>query len=287
MLKSYLLIVAILSLHFATAQIPNSGFESWTDFGSFDDPDDWYTPNLQYGGDPELVRMADDSYTGIYAARLENKEDDNNNVIRAMMICGGRDLNNHPGFAYDHRPPSLNGFFTYNPNDDDSCSIKVSLWKYNTLTLQRDLVGYGTFTSAEEVEVFTMFTAPITYVSEFDPDTAVIEIYAGRQNGFEEGSRFIVDELKFEETATAIQSISETAFSLYPNPVSDFFIMNLSKEVSEIQITDLTGVKVKTIAVNSLKQLNVSVAGLKGIFYVNAFSKEGKMVGNKKIMVGE
>src|SRR6188474_1463905 len=97
--RIFLLALVLFSLHFASAQIPNSGFESWTNYGAYDDPDDWYTPNAQYGGDPELVRITEDPYSGIYAARLENKEDDNDVVIRAMMISGGRDLNNSPGFA--------------------------------------------------------------------------------------------------------------------------------------------------------------------------------------------
>ncbi|MEO5674618.1 MAG: T9SS type A sorting domain-containing protein [Chitinophagales bacterium] len=286
MIKISSLTVLILCIRIAVAQIPNSDFESWTDYGSFEDPGQWYTQNILYGGDPELVRSTIESYSGVFAARMENKEDDNGNVIRAIMISGTHALNDAPGFAYNKRPSSLKGFYTFSPKDDDSCSVKVSLWKYNQSTMQRDLIGYGSLNSAEDIEYYTMFSIPVTYVSSLDPDTAVIECYAGRINGYAEGSRLIIDALEFEEVATPVEEIRSETLSVFPNPASEFFMIRAGKYAAKIQLTDTRGVVLQTVVLsNPIDEIRVAVKDLKGLYFVKALSNDSVVLSNQKIFL--
>jgi hypothetical protein len=218
--KSLLLLTALFAAtHQGTAQIPNASFENWTDFGAFDSPDGWFTTNLDFQDD-QWAEANSESIDGDFGIRLENEENDDDELMRAELISGDK---KSPGFPYSLRPDALTGFFQYEPKDgNDSCYIIVRLSRWNSLSDQREIIGEGQLVSNEEIDEYTPFSIAIDYSSPDDPDTAAIFIYAGKYNGAQRGSRMLIDALSFEGTSTGIVIIDgdELTLTVSPNPAS-------------------------------------------------------------------
>ena len=236
----FLLVLFLFSFHLE-AQIPNAEFELWNDSGDYENPDGWYTENELYQADGmELVRSTSDSYSSLYAVRMENEEDDNDNVVRAMMVSGTNSLQNSPGFPYSHKPASLNGFYQFSPKDEDSCYVIVQLTKYNAVSNSREMIGEGRFGSDADIDSYQPFTVPISYLSSEFPDTATIIIYSGKFQGAEDGSRLIIDALTFDEaTGVVIIDTDELKVKVSPNPAGSFLTVSLKSSILNL-LTNLT-----------------------------------------------
>lgn len=292
-MKAKILLTPLLIFFYATtliAQIPNADFELWTDMGGWDDPDDWYTLNTLYDGDPETVRTTGDAVSGTTAVRMENAEDNNGNVVRAMLLSGNNSLSNHPGFAYNERPYALEGYCQYSPQDnDDSCYVLVYLTRYNTGTQSRDLIGSGMFGSGEDMDDYVLFSAPIDYFSSQFPDSAYIVVYAGKVNGALDGSRLLLDALSFNETTTteATGLANDFEINVFPNPAhGQLNIQHLPAHSSaSLALFDHTGAIKKSVA-NRQQDFTVDLTGLAaGIYFYEVRFSNSDAVKRGKVMV--
>jgi hypothetical protein len=264
------LFLMVCSITFVSAQIPNFDFELWTDFGSYEDPDGWLTLNSLSGGDIETVKSTEDAFSGLFAVRMENDEDDNDNVVTAMMVSGSKGLSDHPGFPYTKRPVSLLGYYIYSPKGNDSCLVMVYLTRFNTFSQAREIVGSGIFRSAEDLEDYEEFSVPLNYTSSEFPDSAYIVIYAGKLQGAKKDSRLYIDALSFQETATGLPDIHiVSSAQVFPNPANDHISISLSKNYpnSIINFYDLSGALMLSAGVLQQQQ-TVSVSGLKEGIYI-------------------
>ncbi|MEO6167921.1 MAG: T9SS type A sorting domain-containing protein [Chitinophagales bacterium] len=271
------------------AQIPNFDFELWTDVGDWEDPDGWYTLNALYNGEPETVKLTEDAFSGLSAVRMENEEDDNDNVVRATLSSGTNNPSDNPGFPFSTRPYSLDGYFIYSPKGNDSCYVFVNLTRFNTSTQSNEIIGSGAFSYGDELEEYTLFSVPMNYVSSEFPDSASIVIYAGKLNGPKEGSRLYIDALTFNETTTTgIAPVKDgVSISLFPNPAQDYFtIQHFSESVrGEILLYDFTGVLKKSVAINKATA-TVKVDDLiPGIYFYEIRNENNEVVKSGKMMV--
>lgn len=282
-------IFLLLSFPLLFAQIPNFDFELWTDVGDWEDPDGWSTLNAAYNGDPETVKLTEDAYSGLSAVRMENEKDDNNDVVRAMLLSGTNSLSDSPGFPFEKRPYSLDGYFLYSPNNNDSCYVFVYLTRFNTTTQLRETIGSGMFSSGDELEEYTLFSAPVNYTSSEFPDSAYIVIYAGKLNGPKDGSRLYIDALTFNETTTTGIEPGESSMeiSLFPNPAREHFsIQQLDKPVTgEILIYDFTGTLQKSVSIgNDIATVNVSDMK-EGIYFYELKNVNGELMKTGKVII--
>jgi hypothetical protein len=278
---TFLLGLAIIS----HAQIPNSSFELWTNQG-IETPDGWFNANTSNSN--ELVRPTTDSYFSLYAAQLENKAVDDNNITRATMVSGMKDLNHSSGFAYTLRPGFLNGYFQYKPaGNDDSCYVIVQLSKFNSFTHSREIIGRGQFSSGNEINQYIAFSAPITYFSNVDPDTATIIIYAGKYFGAKDGSRLLIDELSFDETTTGVVIIDgdELGITVSPNPTSNIITIGstISVLVKQYAIYDNFG---RVVMQKSFSGKSIDVSSLSnGQYHLNLYNSLGIVIGKATFTV--
>lgn len=282
-------IFLLLSFPLLFAQIPNFDFELWTDVGDWEDPDGWYTLNADYNGDPETVKLTEDAYSGLSAVRMENEKDDNNVVVRAMLLSGNSGLSDNPGFPFEKRPYSLDGYFMYSPNNNDSCYVFVYLTRFNTTTQSRETIGSGMFSSGDELEEYIPFSAPINYTSSEFPDSAYIVIYAGKLNGPKDGSRLYIDALTFNETTTTgiAPAVYSQEVSLYPNPASGHFHIKQSNNpvAGVILIYDFTGTLQKSVALGK-ENATVNVSDMKeGIYFYELKNVNGELMKAGKVII--
>lgn len=276
---SFLLSILFAFILNINAQIPNHGFEDWTNFGNYEDPVGWATMNSISTGPFYSCTKSTDHYPatiGNYSVRLEN-----NTSLTQMTGAFGMAVTDtfafpfQPAFPVSGNPTSLCGYYKYFPQNNDSMWIKIFLFN-NGLIVMDEQITYSNTAST-----WTPFTIP------FDPyttaDSATIVICAFLPQGSTPApfgnSVLYVDNLSFDNHITSVKDITADPwkFNIYPNPVSDIFTL----DINETNIVDITlniynsvGKLVRTeLLEKNLQQNNIGDLS-DGIYMVEIKSKE-------------
>jgi hypothetical protein len=185
--------------------IPNAGFETWINQGSYEDPKDWGTLNQQtsqLGIKTVTKATGADAYSGSYAIKLQTKYigfpiNQTAPGIAATGTINAQTQGIDGGVAYNLRPDSIVGWYKYTPVGTDTASVEVTFSKWNSSTNQRDEVGKAVFSKNTAVNNYTRFAKEINYSLSINPDTMVVILLSSwtgaTQNN--QNSTFIVDDL--------------------------------------------------------------------------------------------
>ena len=226
-LKTVMKIINVLFISFCLilnlnenlhAQLPNPGFENWTSVAvpSYEDPDDWSTINsgTSFLGLVTATKAtaAADVHSGSAALRLETLSIPIVSQIAPGIATTGiinqTSQTIESGQPINFRPSALKGWFKYSPLSADNCDINVTLTKWNVGTGQRDTIGGGLFHETNTVSTYTEFTAPISYINNQIPDTAIVILLSSNPDAPVENSVLYVDDLSFFTAAPLMVSIS-------------------------------------------------------------------------------
>ena len=236
------------SLHFTgtTLKIPNGNFESWVTV-NHEDPALWSTTNSSMLSSPTIpITKSTESYSGNFAIRMENVFFQGQ-FSKTYIMCGRQSNNGPPlpGFAVTSRDSTLNGWYKYLPQNSDSLTIGVSMFK---LGVQ---VGWGFFQSGIEKTDYTYFSVPIMYDGAFIgiPDSASVFAtpFSTNSNMANGNSVLYLDNLTFDFVLNASDNIyTKNIFELntYPNPIFDVVRINYNLQESgyvSIKLYDVTG----------------------------------------------
>ncbi len=221
------------------AQIPNSGFETWT----AGDPDGWATSNVSSAGLINITQTTD-NHSGSYALRGE--------VVNFLGTIIGPVIQSGPGgtgFAISEQYHSFEVYYKFTSIGGDKFSVNVSLEKAGSPIAQ------GAVALPSTVSTYTHLTVPLNYTTNEVPDLAIIQIsITGPVTGsdYHVGSVMFVDDLSFS-LSTGIENISVSNLTgkCYPNPSADIINIPLNENVSGeviLKIFDTYGKEVKKIA---------------------------------------
>ncbi len=240
------MIIDKISFTGTTENVPNSDFENWS-YLSIEDLTGWYGELKQdrIMGPGVPYRKTTDSYSGNYAFEYTpNFIDD-----EIRMSAGVEpDSSGRPAFPLFHQPFTLNGFFKYFPENNDSLTINITTFNNGTT------IGTGRFACDSMVADYTPFVIPIQYnLSQLVPDSGFLEILptADTVNGI---SRFFIDALSFDGFAnadtviidaieTAEGQLNPVSIKAYPNPANEFMNIELwnTEKGSFISILNMNG----------------------------------------------
>lgn len=256
------LAVAFCSALSINAQIPNAGFEDWTNTDGYNMPTGWgnlnpattmmsvYTCTMGTPGSPgnSYLKLVSKTVTGM-------------GVMPGIAVSGTINMNTMQpsgGFACTSRPTALKGKWQYMASGNDQGFIAVYLTKWNTNTNMRDTIGSAMNMLVDMAMSWANFNIPITYNSANTPDSAMIILSASGLTPIN-GSYLYVDNLSFAVPTTGINTLEETgSIKLYPNPATEQFqldISGLKSPAKSIYITDLSG-KVITYLTNASAKVN-------------------------------
>ncbi|MCB9169964.1 MAG: hypothetical protein H6594_06380 [Flavobacteriales bacterium] len=227
----------------AAQNIPNAGFENWTNTGNYLDPDGWLTNN---------------AVTWSIAGELSCERGSPGAVGNYCLIATDRDLTSFgfgpesgdvtagvpgvfPGFPSTVRPYALTGQWQWHPQlGGISGMVALSLSHWNTVTHQREVIANGQLLTQNPVNGWQSFSVPLLYYSNAIPDSADIMIQATSQvDG--DGSAIWVDDLAFVGTVGIEEGALAPAFELFPTPATDHLTVRSGAPMTEATVLDVCG----------------------------------------------
>ncbi len=245
--------IFLCSLTFLNAQIPNAGFESWTN----GEPDNWLTTNSS----PDYIpfTQSNDAHEGVSAIQGTVVSLQGFSVPIALTSATG----DNGGFTINFRPDALHGWYKFTSVGGDVLIITTAFGKNGSA------IGGESFLTDVSKSSYSEFVLNTFWVTGDVPDTAYIVFQiTNTTSGFPHaGSSFIIDDLSWG-TATDVSDEKQTPteFSLaqnYPNPFNPstkirYSIPNVGSGLAQtvLKVYDILGNEVATI-VNEEKPAGV------------------------------
>ena len=246
---SILLVLLIGILCSVSGQIPNKGFEQWSNFGNYEDPTYWGSTNYSSSGPFYAITKSTDHYpanVGSYSVRLENDASLNPNYWARGFLASGYPPPS-PDFPITGHPTSLTGYYKFDSHGGDNMYIHIQLFKNGSS------ITSGTFTSATSVSEWTPFEVQISDYESAGSATIIIAAYTA--NGFNDiplgNSVLYVDNLNFDNYVTSITetTLPDSPVIIYPNPAANMIMVQTDFEVMgncRLNIYNISGALVKS-----------------------------------------
>jgi hypothetical protein len=265
-----LLILSAIATFLKAQSIPNHSFESWENFGAYENPLSWNTPNpFTTLASVVVVTKSEDAVSGNYSAKLETK------ILFAGFAAPGLitladffadiltgNFSITGGIPMQDKPIKIKGYYKYSSVIEDSAFVQAYNFKY-TGDQQRDTIGMAVW-YGQPAESWTYFEAPFSYESNEIPDTLNIIIMSTGSSVFIPGAIMHIDSLSIElETGVNIPLLPETGFRHFPNPANDIINLHSPVELHDAVVTiisadgralftDIWTGKQKTISISNL-----------------------------------
>lgn len=290
LLSGMILIFFVASIS-AQQQVPNGGFENWTDSGlGYEDPDGWDTPNestLVTG--VFTVTKSDTVSTGNYSAKLKSRLLVGEYVSPGVVTLGEfvvdfltQTATFEGGIPFTDKPIALKGDFKNFPAANDSTIVMAIFTEYLEAKGKTDTIGLGIMYANDVVADWTSFSVPISFFNDHDPDTMNIIVVSSNMFSPNKDSYMFIDNFAFEYEAGIddLENIVET--NIFPNPASDKISFTFGKKINaNLNIYSNDGQQVYSGIVNGTDQ-TIDVSNFAaGAFYFGVFEK------NKKISSGQ
>lgn len=231
----------------ATAQIPNAGFESWTNAGSYETPDGWATLNAYtsassvYTAEKGTPGSPGSSYLKLTSKTVGPV------VVNGIAVSGVINPQTQQpvsGFAFTQQPASFTGKWQHMIYGSSQGSVNVQLTRWNAATNSRIVVATADKVLTGMAMSWANFTIPFVYTDSQAPDSCIIVLKASGSNPTNQDYLW-VDNLGFSGSVAGLETQSVfTGINLYPNPAVEHVTLQLQANEPhsvQIEILDLSG----------------------------------------------
>ena len=238
-----LLLTLLISFSLLRSQVPNEGFENWTD----GEPDFWTTNNADT---LITITQSNSSHSGSSALKGECIPyfPPFLPVMGPIGICDG---DTDDGFQIEFRYNSLKGFYKLNSQGGDQ--LFITLW----VSVDTQAIGVGSIL-LNNAASYTEFAIPITYIDPATPNKCIISFQIINPVGginVTLGSEMYLDdlELSMDMVSDVEAELQPFAFQLeqnYPNPFNPSTKISWQSAVSghqTLKIYDVLGNEVATL----------------------------------------
>ena len=252
-MKNYLfsLLSMLLSASAGFTQIPNNGFESWTNMGSYSNPDNWSTlNNMTAPLGVYTCTKGTPGNPGTAYIKLTSKSVTGMGVVPGIAICGTLDsLTMQPlgGFPFTNRPANLTGSWQHMIFGSSQGYIDVVMTYWDAGAQTRMPVASAHYVLTGMAMSWANFTIPITYVSNNSPDSCMIVLSASGSSP-SANDYLWVDNLNFSGTVSGIaETLTLSALQISPNPAHDFLTLDLTRITAQQLTVDIYAVSGKML----------------------------------------
>jgi len=221
----------------SNAQLPNPGFETWMNMGSYENPDGWATLN-DYTTSASIYTATKGTPGSPGASYLKlTSQTVGPSVVNGIAVSGVIDPVTQQavsGFAFSQQPASFNGKWQHMIYGSSQGSINVSLTRWDAGTNSRVIVAMANKTLTGMAMSWTNFSIPFVYSDGQAPDSCIIVMKASGSNPTQDDYLW-VDNLSFVGNVAGInETISPFAeMSIYPNPAEGHVVLNLNSLVED------------------------------------------------------
>jgi hypothetical protein len=278
-MKSYLLFFfcLLMAFHVQAQNVPNGGFENWTNYSGYSLPDSWNTTDSissTQQGQRSVLQETTFVHSGSSAMKMQSWT--YNTIFNEPAVATNGTLNS--AFQFQGGSPDsiryqmLTGWYIYNPVGGDSCTVSVLCTRWNGTS--RDTVAVGVWSTKDTVTTYSQFSVTINYVASGNPDTALIVISSAPIgiNTANAGTVLYIDDLNFSGLA-GINELPPNLVSIntFPNPASDYLNIDAEWKApvrATISIIDVNGKLLQSIPMtNSTQRIDVSYLANGNYFY--------------------
>jgi hypothetical protein len=256
-MKKFLLSLAWVAYgSYAIAQIPNAGFETWSNTGGFNTPQDWDNLNsMTASASVYTCTKGTPGSPGTSYLKLISKAVSGMGVMPGIAVSGMLDMDTYKpksGFAYSARPASLTGKWQYMATGADQGYIAIYLTRWNATMSMRDTIGKARKMLPGMAMSWATFTLPVVYSSQEFPDSCSI-VFSASGNTPVATSYLYIDNLSFSGVVTANKEIeTQTVLKVWPSPVTDklnFDVQSLLGKLEQIRLLNLAGQAVEQVSI--------------------------------------
>lgn len=273
------------------AQIPNNGFEAWTNTGSYQTPDNWDNLNqVTYNTNIYTCVKGAPGYSGSSYLFLNSKTVPGKGVVPGVAVSGKIDtvtFKPKSGFPFALRPQYLSYYMQYMPADPvDSSSVKVLLTKWNQPLSKRDTVAFGaSYFNAMAHSWFNNSTY-LNYMNGDNPDSAVIVISSSSTIP-KNGSYIYIDEMEFKGNVVGLNENHDSGnLSIYPNPSNGFVTIDFPDVYSANVLVTAYDFESKLIFEKNFQNssVNIDTSDWRKGLYCIQFKNENNFITKKLII---
>jgi len=251
------------------AQIPNSGFENWTQTGIGNRPNSWGTFNyLTAPTNTFTCEQGTPGYAGTYYLMLTSKTITGKGIIPGRTVSGKLDTISWlplSGFPFNQRPAYLTGVVQFMPFGSGHVGyIEILLTRWDTSMVMTMPVALTHYNLSGMQMSWDSISIPISYIEGNYPDSCTITLSAS-DNVPADGDYLYIDNLAFSGSVPAgiVENAIHSNFSLYPDPASNVVHLNINKadnEDMEINIYNMQGNLAKSYQLTqNQRQINTSM----------------------------
>jgi hypothetical protein len=293
------------------AQPPNAGMEQWgSALNEPKEPTSWVSENalasplLTFPNpNPNPTSVTQDNtapapFAGVYSAKITTVVVTSNPGYPTIpdtvgyLILGSVKTSAPfliPGAPYTSKPLTFSFESMYSPVGGDASGVSVQLSKWDPTTTPASRIIIATAVSViAPSSTFTLNNLNLTYLNQTAvPDTLQLSFSSSAtRSGARPGSALVLDGLAF----TGINGIQEyknsVSFSAYPNPAnSEINLVTSSKEVSLVNVYDITGRQIEALKITSDRTLLNTSSYTTGIYFYSASNNKGEIMARGKFNV--
>jgi len=196
-----LFIVVIFSMPGFSQLLPNSSFEDWQLQNAFEEPEGFFTTNMQsyFSGGLTNVTKTTESHSGNFAARMETIQVDEGIIPGGIFIGNPGENGITGGIPYSESPDSVKLWAKYNiiPNDT---AIVLFFFKSEGFP-----VGFATMALTGNQSNYSQYIIPVNWVVALTPDTLSMIIFSSAPDGASgPGSVLFIDDLYLNGVSSQI-----------------------------------------------------------------------------------
>jgi hypothetical protein len=265
------------------AQIPNAGFETWSNTTGYNMPTGW--DNLNAMTAPASVytcAKGTPGSPGTAYIKLVSKNVTGMGVMPGVAVSGTLDvatMTPTAGFAYDQRPTALAGKWQHMASGNDEGFIAIYFTKWNPAMQMRDTVGSAMRMLGSMAMSWATFNIPIVYTNAATPDSCVIILSASGTTPVA-NSYLYVDNLSFTGVTVATQMRTQTGnFRIFPNPATTYISIDISALTAAITaaaILDVQGKIIQQLPTDNPNWANITVQNLpQGNYFLQITTQKG------------
>lgn len=243
-------------------EIPNAGFENWTNIGAYSNPDGWDQLNaLTANANVFTCEKGTPANVGSYYLKLTSRTVTGMGVIPGIAVSGQIDPSTFQpksGFPFTGQPQSLTGKWQHMIYGSSQGFIDVNLTRWDNATNSRIIVANGHVDLTGMAMSWANFSIPLNYNETNTPDSCVI-IMSASGTAPTNNDYLWVDAMTFQGSVTSINPMElENTFEIYPNPVLNNLIFNAAnfdKKIVSLKIMDMMGSEIKAFQIGKEKSI--------------------------------